>query len=270
MNAPWGVVIASSSWGTFSNDVLVGNFGDGTINAFDQTGKFLGQVRDSSNNVIANAGLWDMVFGAGGTGDPNTLYFTAGGASQTSGLFATLLPAAMATSADFSLALSAQSATVSPGQSASLTINSSAVGGFNSTISLSCTNPPAGVTCSFNPTSITPGSSAASSKLTVSAASTAPVTGYAVSGMVSWLPLSGLGLFAVVFASGKSRKRRMGTRYVQLGSLSLGLILAASLFTVGCGGSSQSMPPAAKTVTVMVTGTSGSLSHSTPITLTIQ
>ena len=73
----------------FSNDILVGNFGDGTINAFDTTGKFLGQVTDSSSHVITNAGLWDMVYGAGGTGDPNTLYFTAGGASQTSGLFAT-------------------------------------------------------------------------------------------------------------------------------------------------------------------------------------
>src|SRR5438105_4852293 len=84
LNAPWAVVATPASFGTFSNAILVGNFGDGTINAFDSTGKSLGQVTDSANNVITNPGLWDMVFGAGGTGDPNTLYFTAGGATLSS------------------------------------------------------------------------------------------------------------------------------------------------------------------------------------------
>ena len=94
LNAPWGVVVAPATFGTLANDVLIGNFGDGTINAFDAQGTFIGQVKDSAGHVISNPGLWDMVFGAGGTGDPNTLYFTAGGANQTSGLFASLAPAA--------------------------------------------------------------------------------------------------------------------------------------------------------------------------------
>ena len=87
----------------FPNSILVGNFGDGTINAFDTTGKFLGQLTDSSNKVLVNPGLWDMVFGGGGpSGDPNTLYLTAGGSNQpnfpaggsTTSVFASLVPAA--------------------------------------------------------------------------------------------------------------------------------------------------------------------------------
>ena len=270
LNAPWGVVLASASFGTFSNDILVGNFGDGTINAFDSTGKFLGQVTDSSKNVITNPGLWDMVFGSGGTGDPNTLYFTAGGPSQTSGLFATLVPATSATKADFSLAFSSHSATLMSGQSAKVTINSTAVGGFNGAISLSCTNPPAGVTCSFSPATITPGSSTAGSTLTLSVASMAPPSGYATSGIMGWLPLSGIGAFGMFFASGKRRKQTSKALRCGLGAGVLGLLILGTLFTLGCGSSSNSKTtPAANTVTVMVTGTSGSLSHSTPFTLTI-
>src|SRR4029077_15778673 len=133
-NAPWGVVQASANFGSFSNDVLVGNFGDGKINVFDTTGTFLAQITDSNSHVITNPGLWDMVFGAGGTGDPNTLYFTAGGASQTSGLFDTLVPGAPAPS-NFSLTLSATSATVTRGGSTNVTIDAAAAGGFNSPIS---------------------------------------------------------------------------------------------------------------------------------------
>src|SRR5258708_19534807 len=78
LKAPWGVVATPATFGTFPSAILVGNFGDGTINAFDTTGKFLGQLVDSSNKVLVNPGLWDMMFGGGGTsGDPGTLYVTA-------------------------------------------------------------------------------------------------------------------------------------------------------------------------------------------------
>jgi len=267
LNAPWGVVQASASFGTFSNDILVGNFGDGTINAFDTTGKFLGQLTDSSSHTLTNPGLWDMVFGAGGTGDPNTLYFTAGGANQTSGLFATLVPASAVTNADFSLSLSAQSATVAPGGSATLSINASAVGGFNSQITLSCSSV-SGITCAFNPSTISPGSTTPST-LTISAASTQPVQGYGMSGVAALLP--GLGLFGTLFAFGKQKPtngKRKAYRWVSL----LGLLLFVSVIALGCGGSSSNhstTTPASSSVTLMVTGTSGSLSHSTPVTVTI-
>jgi uncharacterized protein (TIGR03118 family) len=268
LNAPWGVVATPATFGTFHDDILVGNFGDGTINAFDSTGKFLGQLMDSGGHVITNPGLWDMVFGVAGTGDPNTLYFTAGGPNQTSGLFATLVPASTATGADFSLALSAQSATVSVGGSTSLSVSSSAVGGFNSSINLSCSGLPAGLACRFSPSSITPGSSSATASLTVSAATT--YMPFSLTGMMGWLPFSGLGAVGTVFAGRRKKLSAKGRKWVL--SAGASVLLVVSLFALGCGGAGTSSTKPTNnpsTVTMMVIGTSGAITHSVPVTLTI-
>jgi uncharacterized protein (TIGR03118 family) len=271
LNAPWGVVATPATFGAFPNVILVGNFGDGTINAYDTTGKFLGQLTDSSNKVLVNPGLWDMVFGGGGpSGDPNTLYLTAGGGNQpnfpaggsTTSVFASLVPAAAVGSPGFSLSLSAPSVTVTPGGSANLMIGASAVGGFNGQITLSCAAP-AGLTCAFSPTTISPGSSASSSTLTISATSTPPATGYSLSGMATLLP--GLGLFGTVLAT---RKRKPLTRKSILWTSVLGVLLLVSMFALGCGSSSKGQTPASQ-VTMTVTGTAGSVRHSTPVTITI-
>jgi uncharacterized protein (TIGR03118 family) len=88
LNAPWGIVQASANFGPFSNDILIGNFGDGTINAFDPaTGNFLGQLKDTHGGVITNPGLWALVFRNDGVGNPNKLYFTAGASGENHGLF---------------------------------------------------------------------------------------------------------------------------------------------------------------------------------------
>ena len=266
LNAPWGVVETPAAFGTFSNAILVGNFGDGAINAFDpSSGKFLGQISDTNGHPIINAGLWDMVFGQGGTGDPNTLYFTAGGSDQTHGLFATLVAASSSSNADFSLSVSAQSATLSAGQSAKITVGASAVGGFNGLISLTCTSP-AGVTCSLSPSTITPGSSTSSSSLSIVVAATPPPSGY-VTPMAAWLPLSGLGLIGMVFP--KRRALRGWKHGAMIGGL--GLLFVGMLLMIGCGGSSSSSHQmnAAQNVSVMVTGQSGALKHSQVITVTI-
>jgi uncharacterized protein (TIGR03118 family) len=93
LNAPWGIVQAAANFGRFSNDILIGNFGDGTINAFDpSTGNFLGTLADSSGNAIVNPGLWALVFRSDGVGDPNTLYFTAGSSEEIHGLFGAISP----------------------------------------------------------------------------------------------------------------------------------------------------------------------------------
>jgi hypothetical protein len=145
LNAPWAVVETPATFGTFANPILVENFGDGTINAFDTTGKFFGQLTDSSNKVLLNAGLWDMTFGGGGpSGDSGTLYLTGEGSNQpnfstggnTTAVFASLVPAAAVGSPNFSLSLSPQSATIAPGGSTNLMISASAVGGFNDQIRL--------------------------------------------------------------------------------------------------------------------------------------
>jgi hypothetical protein len=182
-------------------------------------------------------------------------------------VFASLVPAAAVTSANFSLNVSAQSATIAPGGSANLMVSASAVGGFNSQITLSCTAP-AGLSCTFSPTTISPGSSATSSTLTIAATSTPPpVTGYSLSGVASLL-LPGLGVFGTVLTT---RKRKPLASKSVLWTSALGLLLVISMFSLGCGSSSNS--PKAQTsasqVTLMVTGTSGALSHTTPVTVTI-
>jgi uncharacterized protein (TIGR03118 family) len=80
LNSPWGLAVAPSNFGDFSNDLLVGNFGDGTINAFNpSTGALLGTLQDGLGNPIVIPGLWGLAFGNGANQfDPNALYFTAG------------------------------------------------------------------------------------------------------------------------------------------------------------------------------------------------
>src|SRR5262249_40791401 len=80
LNSPWGLALAPGQFGDFSNALLVGNFGDGVINAYDPgSGAYLGCLQDSTGAVISIAGLWGLQFGNGGNGgDANTLYFTAG------------------------------------------------------------------------------------------------------------------------------------------------------------------------------------------------
>lgn len=95
LNSPWGLAIAPASFGTFANAVLVGNFGDGHINAFDATnGMFLGQLSSDMNTPITISGLWGLVVGNGAMGgDANTVYFTAGSDAEQHGLFGSLQPA---------------------------------------------------------------------------------------------------------------------------------------------------------------------------------
>jgi uncharacterized protein (TIGR03118 family) len=92
LNAPWGVAIAPATFGAFANDVLVGNFGDGTINAFNPaTGAFVGALSDQNGNTIAIPGLWALLLGNGGSGgDANAIYFVAGGAAQKHGLLGSI------------------------------------------------------------------------------------------------------------------------------------------------------------------------------------
>jgi uncharacterized protein (TIGR03118 family) len=92
LNAPWGMAIAPANFGQFSNDLLVGNFGDGHIDAFNPSnGAVLGTLTDLNNNPITISGLWGLTFGNGGSGGlTNTLYFTAGPGNESLGLFGAL------------------------------------------------------------------------------------------------------------------------------------------------------------------------------------
>jgi uncharacterized protein (TIGR03118 family) len=80
LDQPWAVAMAPSNFGRFSNDLLVGNFGNGTINAFNpKNGHFVGELKNANGQPIAITHLWGLAFGNGGAAGPkNTLYFTAG------------------------------------------------------------------------------------------------------------------------------------------------------------------------------------------------
>jgi len=89
LNSPWGLAIAPVGFGSLAGDLLVGNFGDGLIHAYDPlTGVLLDTLMDASNNPIAIDGLWALRVGNGGNGgDQNKVYFTAGPAGETGGQF---------------------------------------------------------------------------------------------------------------------------------------------------------------------------------------
>jgi uncharacterized protein (TIGR03118 family) len=90
LNAPWGMALAPSRFGAFSNALLVGNFGDGRINAYDAaTGAMLGTLADKHGTPIEIEGLWGIAFGNGTHegGKENTLFFAAGIDDEEHGLF---------------------------------------------------------------------------------------------------------------------------------------------------------------------------------------
>jgi uncharacterized protein (TIGR03118 family) len=97
-NAPFGLVLAPTDFGSFSHKLIVGQFGSGEILAFDAiTGRFEGKLRDQNNNVIVLPGLWGISFGAGQPSTPNSgpgnaLFFNAGINMGTGGLFGNLTP----------------------------------------------------------------------------------------------------------------------------------------------------------------------------------
>jgi len=93
LNAPWAVVKTPSGWGAAGGALLIGNFGDGRINAYNpDNGKFLGALQNGAGNAIRISGLWALKFGNGVIGTPRTLLFTAGPAQMAHGLFGEIKP----------------------------------------------------------------------------------------------------------------------------------------------------------------------------------
>jgi uncharacterized protein (TIGR03118 family) len=92
LNSPWGMTVAPAGFGKFSNRLLVGNFGDGLINAYDlATGKFVGKLRTADRKPVRIQGLWGLAFGNGFDEQPvNTLFFAAGPADEKHGLYGRL------------------------------------------------------------------------------------------------------------------------------------------------------------------------------------
>lgn len=88
LNSPWGMVIAPSGFGDFSGDLLVGNFGDGRIHAYNPTtGAELGTLSQSPGHPLVIDGLWGLAFGNGAAGSTTSLYYAAGPDDEANGLF---------------------------------------------------------------------------------------------------------------------------------------------------------------------------------------
>ncbi len=92
LNSPWGLALAPSNFGKFSGDLLVGNFGNGHVNAYDiNTGAARGHMLRPNGHTLEIDGLWGLAFGTGGASGPaNTLLFTAGPDDEAHGLFGTI------------------------------------------------------------------------------------------------------------------------------------------------------------------------------------
>jgi uncharacterized protein (TIGR03118 family) len=278
LNAPWGVAIAPAGFGSFGGDLLVGNFGDGVINAFDpNTFASKGPLQNAQGASIANTGLWEIVFGTSTLGDPNTLYFAAGINGAKDGLFGSIAiapppPAA----ADFTVQASAPTLDVTKAQAANDTITLTPENGFTGAISLSCSGLPANATCTFNPTSANiTGTSAVTSALTISESSTSAAIHTNSSNNLSNLlhkhsgvALAFLSPFTLLAFAG-FRKRSLLIR----GSMLLAVVAGLTLTMSGCGSSDSSSSSQTTTPTtsqIMVNATAGSITHSVPLTITLQ
>jgi uncharacterized protein (TIGR03118 family) len=93
INSPWGLAISPGSFGRHGDQLLVGNFGSGTIMSFASDREFQGLLKGVNNEPIVIDGLWGLAFGNGGSaGTQDTLFFTAGPDSEGHGLFGSLSP----------------------------------------------------------------------------------------------------------------------------------------------------------------------------------
>ena len=90
LNSPWGVARASFAFGPFSGKILIGNFGDGRINVFNNDGTFVDQLEDVHGRALVIDGLWTLTLGGGSGSSPDTLYFSAGPNDEANGLFGTI------------------------------------------------------------------------------------------------------------------------------------------------------------------------------------
>ncbi|MBB5319524.1 TIGR03118 family protein [Tunturibacter empetritectus] len=288
LNAPWGMALAPAGFGSFGGDLLIGNFGDGVINAFDpKTFALIGSLNTSAGTPIANIGLWEMFFGqnSGQTttlGDPHTLYFAAGINGEKGGLFGSIAVAQPA-AANFTLQASANSVTVAAGQTAgNVTLSLTAANGFTGPVTFSCT--PTSVICTFSQPSVTlSGSGTTSVTVAIAPAATAapPTTGggynRSSNHSVHWFQSRGGLTLAFIGPAGLLAFAGLKRRSILAGgSLFVLLLVVATAAITGCSSSASpqqavsTTPAAPATTQVTVNAISGSITQSVMVTLTVQ
>jgi len=266
LNAPWGVAIAPAGFGIYGGDLLIGNFGDGLITAYTPTPpySYLGMVAGSNGQAIAYPGLWEIFPSTATAANPNAIYFTAGLGGETHGLFGSISNVSNVTSGlgTFNLSASSQVASVSPGSSAVLTISVAPTNFFAGTVALSCSGLPSGASCNFSPSQLTVSATAPStSTLTIQTSAAVGGGGYARAGGIGAALLLPFGSLLML----GRRRQFIGTRVLGV----VVLLFAACGLIVGCGSSGAPGTPAG-TTNVTVTATSGGITQTAVVAVTVQ
>jgi len=280
LNAPWGVAIAPAGFGIYGGDLLIGNFGDGLITAYNPTTyAYQGTVADGTGKAIAYPGLWDIFVSTAAAAVPNSIYFTAGLDGETHGLFGVIANGATTTATPtFNLSASTQVASVTAaGSSSTLAISVAPTNAFTGTVALACIGLPIGATCTFSPAQLAVSPTApalATLALQTSAGSASSYfpagSGDRPRGIVFALLLPFGSLLALRRRfTGLRTGRRVGLR-TGLRMLGVFAVLVASAgLLAGCGSSGTPATPAG-TTNVTVTATSGSVMQTTVVALTVQ
>jgi len=273
LNSPWGVAFAPPNFGIYSNDLLVGNFGDGKINVYDpKTYAYIGQVMDNTGKSLAYASLWDLVTGgttvtgstAVSAGDPSTVYFTAGLDQEAHGLLGAIANTSTGGASTFGFTTANSALTVMAGSSTSTAVSIAPVNGFSGNLTLSCTGLPAGATCTFAPGQVSvSATAAASSTVTIQTTSTMGALRPHTNGRGgSSITLALLVPFASLLFW---RKKRPGASLLRALLL---MCVGGTVYLAGCG--DNAVPTPAGSSNVAIVATSGTMSQQTMIALTVQ
>jgi uncharacterized protein (TIGR03118 family) len=286
LNSPWGVAIAPANFGLFSNALLIGNFGNGLINAYDpKTFLYLGQLIDGTGKPLTYLRLWELLPGGtavGNTtsvsgGDTSTVYFTAGLTNEAHGLLGAIAnnskPIGTPT---FGVSTSLGADTVPAGAQTQLNVSVVPTNNFSGTVNLACSGLPTGATCTFSSGSLTVSPTAIATSALIIQTTKSNVfvqpfphwrvhTGEIFAALL--LPLSSLlALFRRQSPSVRCTVRLLGL---------VGIVLCAAGFFTGCSNNNYNMSPSVPgtptgTSLVTITATSGSIVQSTPFMLTVQ
>jgi uncharacterized protein (TIGR03118 family) len=286
LNAPWGLAIAPSTFGPFANDLLVGNFGDGIINAYDpKSFAYLGELTDGTGKTLTYASLWELFFGLTApsstfAGNLNTLYFAAGLTGEKHGLLGAINTNSTATGTPtYGFSASASALTVSAGSSVTAVVSAVPTNNFSGTVTLACPNLPTAATCSFSPATLNVSSgSPATSTVTITTVKSTLIAGHqphlfprilrgATTAGITVALLLPFGAFFTL----RRRYAPAGAQAIKRFTL-FGLLLTTLSFIAGCSSTSDVFVPGTPTGTkpLSITAASGSIMQSTTINLTVQ